>query len=543
MRKKPSAARTHGAPATRKRAGKGARRPTAPAARKAMARRPAAPAAPAARNAAAVPRDRAPFVPGGYPLRDLVGWELRQWAGDDGRDPASLSRLRAAAGLPDVPYNWSHGRPRPGVKPVTDAALLSIYRRALALPIRRGFPFTEPDDLEGIRSLRPAAETRRYPIPREDGWLYDRLLGAWLGRCAGCTLGGPAEQWRPDTRASLKRYLLAKSPLEWPITNYMPEESPCDVKIVWKRDATRERLAYVPADDDLTHTVIAQIALGEVQSPGEFRSIHLARTWYRFMPYVVTAGGASMLALRNLLIRYPAGLIAHGPAADADGAVDWPWVAAHSNPFREDIDGAIRADSYAYAAPGQPELAASLAWQDVRVSSVKTGIYCCMFYAAMIAAAFALNDPLAVVEAGRAEIPASSRLYAAIGQVIEICRRYQFRGECFEQVLQAIYETFGDDDCGTPNNMATIVAAVLLGDRDFEKVITFCVMGGFDSDSTAATAGSVAGAMLGAARLPEKWTRPLRDTLQGQIIGYHPIAVSECARRSLEIATRFGALG
>ena len=48
-----------------------------------------------------------------------------------------------------------------------------------------------------------------------------------------------------------------------------------------------------------------------------------------------------------------------------------------------------------------------------------------------------------------------------------------------------------------------------------------------------------AGAMLGAKRLPAKWIAPLRDTFYGQIIGYHPIAVSECARRSLEIAKRF----
>jgi hypothetical protein len=32
-------------------------------------------------------------------------------------------------------------------------------------------------------------------------------------------------------------------------------------------------------------------------------------------------------------------------------------------------------------------------------------------------------------------------------------------------------------------------------------------------------------------------------TFQGQIIGYHPVAVSECAKRSLEIAKRFAAAG
>ena len=69
-----------------------------------------------------------------------------------------------------------------------------------------------------------------------------------------------------------------------------------------RKTATRERLSYVPADDDLTHTVIAQIALQMAPTPTEFRTLHLARTWFRYMPYAVTVGGASMLALRNLVI-------------------------------------------------------------------------------------------------------------------------------------------------------------------------------------------------------------------------------------------------
>jgi len=458
---------------------------------------------------------------------------LRQFAGDDGRDPSSLAQLRKEAQLPDVPYNWSLGHLGKGAQTVDGATLLDIYRRALALPIRPDFPFTEPDDLESIRKLRPAVSTRQFTIPRSEEWLYDRLYGAWLGRCAGCTLGGPAEQWRPWTREKLIRYLTAVSPQEWPITDYLPEHSPSDVRIVWKRDATRERLSYVPADDDLTHTVIAQIALQSAGNPADFRTLHLARTWFRYMPYAVTAGGASMLALRNLVIRYPAGLV--GSEQD-ESLFDWHWVATHSNPFREDIDGAIRADSYGYAAPGRPELAAALAWQDARLSNVRNGIYCSMFYAAMIAAAFALDDPLAVVEAGLAEIPATSRLSADVKKVIEICRRYGFQSDRIEQVHAALYETFGDDDCGTSNNVALVVSALLLGGGDFEKVITYTVMGGFDSDSTAATAGSIAGAMLGANRLPDKWIKPLRDTLYGQVMGYHPIAVSECARRSVEIA-------
>ena len=84
------------------------------------------------------------------------------------------------------------------------------------------------------------------------------------------------------------------------------------------------------------------------------------------MPYRVTAGGTAMLAFRTLVIRYPMGEIAH--RCLDDDSIDWHWVATHSNPYREDIDAAIRADSYGHAAPGMPEIAAGLACRDARLS-------------------------------------------------------------------------------------------------------------------------------------------------------------------------------
>lgn len=455
-----------------------------------------------------------PWFPGGCDPRTLVEWEVRQ-AREDGRDPVLIAELAQQAQSSD------------------DRGLLGIYEQLLKLPVLPDFPFTEPDDLAGIRALRPAAATRRFAIPAAADWLFDRLYGAWLGRCAGCTLGGPGEMFRPWTRAKLRQYLTAISPDEWPIRDYIPQHSPSGLTFPWKQDATRERLQYIPGDDDLTHTVIGQIILRDATHPLAFRSIDLASAWFRFLPYCTTAGGTGMLAYRNLVLRYPMWMIA-GKTDEAK--IDWHWVATHSNPYREDIDAAIRADAYGYAAPGMPELAAELAWRDARISNVKNGIYCSMFYAAMIAAAFALDDPFAIVEAGLAEIPATSRLAAAARKVVDICRRSQ--NAAIDDVHEEIYATFGDDHNGTPNNMALVVSGLLMGGHDFEKVITYTVMGGWDCDSTAATAGSIAGAMLGAQRLPAKWITPLQDTLHGQVVGYDPITVTECARRSVEIAQK-----
>lgn len=457
------------------------------------------------------------WVPGGCRVRQLVDWELRQARGE-GRDPDALAQLEHEIQATD-----------------DDGVLRQIYARILKLPVRPDFPYTEPDDLQTIRELRLEVGQRRFHVPSSEDRLFDRLYGAWLGGCAGCTLGGPAEALRPWTRQRLIEYLTAISPDEWPITDYLPANSPSDISLgASKAAATRERLQYVPQDDDLTHNVIAQIALGSAPHPLDFQTRDVASAWFQYMPYRVTAGGTAMLAFRNLVIRYPMGEIAH--RRRDDDSIDWHWVATHSNPYREDIDAAIRADSYGYAAPGMPEVAAGLAWRDARLSNVKNGIYCSMFYAAMVAAAFALDDPEAIVEAGLAEIPTTSRLYEAVRTVLAICRQHELRPDRIDDVHTAIYETFGDDHNGTPNNMALVVSGLLMGGRDFEKVITYTVMGGWDSDSTAATSGSIAGAMLGAERLPEKWIKPLNDTIYCSLPGYHPIAVSELARRSVAIA-------
>lgn len=457
-------------------------------------------------------------VPGGDSRAGLAKWELYM-ARDEGRGGAELERLAKLAQTKD------------------EAVLFDVYAQALNIPDNPDLVSREPDDLESIRKLRPKAKQRMYEVPRgNEDWLYDRLYGAWLGRCAGCTLGGPGETFRPDTRDRLIKYLTAVSPDEWPIQDYMPAHSPCDLKFTWKMDATRENLRYAPADDDLTHTMITQIALRELDRPDRLRSVDVASVWFRFMPYALMEGGTGMMGFRNLVLRYPMSAIRYKQMADKD--IDWHWVATHSNPYRFDIDASIRADSYGYAAPGLPELAADLAWRDARISNTREGIYVSMFYAAMIAAAFALDNPLAVVEAGLAEIPATSRIYANIRKMIAICKKHGFRPERILEVQEALIATFGGDDCSTAGNVACIVSSLLMSGGDFGNVIRFTVMAGRDSDSTAATAGSIAGAMLGAKRLPTKWIKPLNDTVHGAIVGYQPIAISECARRSLEICRK-----
>jgi len=88
----------------------------------------------------------------------------------------------------------------------------------------------------------------------------------------------------------------------------------------------------------------------------------------------------------------------------------------------------------------------------------------------------------------------------------------------------------------TLNNACLTIMGLLYGEGDFEKTISYTVMGGLDTDCTGATAGSIAGAILGASKLPKKWIEPLGDTITTYLIGKERFSVSDLARRFCAVA-------
>lgn len=466
-------------------------------------------------------------MPGWDTLRKLVGHEFAQLR-EEGRDAEALADLRAE-------YDATGD---------DQTALNSLWERMLALPVPARLEQDEPNGLDAIRTQRPESSlgARRFPIDLSSDALFDKMYGAWLGRCAGCALGKPVEMFMGrkqelSSKERIKHYLLAVGTDEYPLRDYFPQHSPAEEQTgaVGCPLSSREEIAFMESDDDIRYTVIGQMVMKKGR---HFTTADVASAWMSHLPYKYVCT-AETQAYRNLVNRYDFHASVHWNA-QADSEIDWDWVATHQNPYREWIGAQIRADSYGYAAPGDPELAAEFAWRDARLSHVRNGIYGEMFCAAMIAAAFALREPLQIVEAGLAEIPQQSRLYREMRQVVEICRRHNNDFAQFEVVLDEIYALLGHyDPVHTNNNAGLVVAALLLGGHDFEKVITLAVMGGWDSDCNGATAGSICGAMLGAKTLSTaatKWIEPLHDTLNSEIIGYHPIAISECARRSVSIA-------
>lgn len=462
--------------------------------------------------------DSIPFLAGWETAAGIIKLEARQLA-DEGRDPQWIKEILGKI----------------NVEKTEPAALADLWCRLQEAPQRADFIFVEPNDLVSIRTERTPAQ-RQFPLPYAVDELSNRMLGAWLGRCCGCALGKPVECFMGNhnglsSKDRIKAYLLGIGPDEYPLRDYFPGTSPAQDK-TGKLDcplSQRETIRFMETDDDIRYTVLGQKIL--LEKGCDFTTTDVMATWIEQLPYNLVCT-AEAQAYRNYVLRYRT--FARTPVE-----TDWLWVATHQNPYREWIGAQIRADSWGYAAPGNPELAAEFAWRDARMSHVKNGIYGEMFIAAMIAAAFVHTDALAVVKAGLAEIPRRSRLHAEMDQVIEICRKHKFSATAFESVLDEIYALLGHyHEVYTNNNAALVVAALLLGQNDFEKVIGIAVMGGWDTDCNGATAGSIFGAMYGAKSIPSKWAAPLHDTLYSRIDDYHPVAISESARRSVQIAQR-----
>ncbi|NBD24393.1 ADP-ribosylglycohydrolase family protein [Paenibacillus glycinis] len=416
-----------------------------------------------------------------------------------------------------------------------EAELMRLYGELTALPIAANYPYAEPSELDEIRAQRPPAVAVASPDLTDAEWL-DKFNGAWLGRSAGCALGKPLES-SPFMGGSGGRSGCANVKLwfegakAWPIQGYTPLESDSvrahpDLHIAeWCRASTREHIRFMETDDDIRYTVLGLIMLEE--KGAAFDSWDVGRLWHERLSYnqVCTAETQAYLNFAQIT--------AHMRRHETDGLTPEAkdWVRTYLNPYREWIGAQIRVDGYAYGAAGNPELAAELAWKDASFSHVKNGIYGAMFCAAMVAAAFAETDVRRIVEIGLGAIPANSRLAHDIKLAIDIADSADDQVELVERIWDAFCHYH---PVHTNNNAALCAAALIHSGGDFEKGITTAVLGGWDTDCNGATVGSVLGAMLGGSALPASWTAPLNDRLYAAVNGFHPISISECARRSYE---------
>jgi len=399
-------------------------------------------------------------------------------------------------------------------------ALLALQEDWWAPPSPPDFPYDEPNDWDAIAASFPDPESH-VRFTGTDADLADRILAAWLGRCAGCQLGKPLEgtTWPDKIRTVLETVG------SWPLDDYMnPTPDGFDVSTLpdcaffqgpGRNEHTKGRFDAVSPDDDIHYALLSQLVL-ERHGP-DFTSEQCCEMIVAHTPpSCIFASG------RNMFRTWQNGLRP-------------PHTALYGNPCRQSLGAMIRCDPWGWGAPANPALAARMACKDAVNTQTRNGIYAGMFFAVLMADTLAHGDPVRAVDTAEQYVPPRSRFAEMIRLVKQWCGADDAPHTVGSKILARWPKEAKRFNHSIPN-AAIVLLGLLMGEGDFSKTICTTVTAGLDTDCTGATAGSIMGCALGTAGIPPRWTEPFHDTIRTELAGMHELRITRIAERMYNVA-------
>lgn len=404
-------------------------------------------------------------------------------------------------------YQYEVGAGRQDIQTLVDRAeqtVLELIETIKSLPADPEFALKEPDTLEGIRSLRPQG-IRKLWKGFNSAKYVERLTGSLYGRFAGCTLGAPVECWSVEDMTEWAAFIGDPFP---PVDYWSSIKNPN-----FKRYGVSECFRYtksgmngIPVDDDLTYTILGLLMMEDYGTG--FTTDDVGAAWLKYLPH---ACSAERITLKNL----KAGV---SPSVSA----------VKDNPYTQWIGADIRSDPWGYLAPGLPEKAAELAYRDAYISHRRNGIYGEMYFSAVIAAAFETDNTVDALKIGLAEIPRECLLSQDVQWALEAGKGIRNHLEA----RKAVEERFGQMSGWHTNlNACLTIFGLMIGGDDVTKVIGEVVAMGYDNDCTAATAGSIVGAVRGISGIPAHWYQDFNNRILTYIIGHPEFAIDDLIKR------------
>lgn len=363
--------------------------------------------------------------------------------------------------------------------------------------------------------------------------LLDRIHGGWAGRCCGCMLGKPFDTppftVHPQNLQQRDIQLWLEIAEAWPLDNYIPPESPGKRwgLSLTATECTLGHISRVEADVNLDATLMA---IQNVEENGlNFSTSDIALLWLKHLPLENTTPAQNQAMATMITNDWFA---RKNRSPEMLETVDWGEIAERYNPFREWNDAMIRADVYGYIAPGNPELAAEMAWRDASASCVKNGIYGAMFIAALTSASFLEPDVETAIRHALSEIPIQSRLARGIRTMLKLHKENEVWTDCWDGMMEEVGNYHPSH--AVPNAMICVMA-LLYGQGDFTRSISLAVCAGLSPAANGATVGSILGVRAGRRGLPQQWTLPLNNRLCSHIPGHTEGTISDGARRCMQV--------
>jgi ADP-ribosylglycohydrolase len=306
-----------------------------------------------------------------------------------------------------------------------------------------------------------------------------KVLGCWMGKNIGGTLGAPFEWRRQVNQVSFYTQNLGGEPL--------PNDD-LDIQLLWLV-ALEERGLEIDA-----------------QTLSEYWVSYVTPHWSEY--------GTAKINMR-------AGL-------------QPPLSGSYGNDYKDSCGAFIRSEIWACIAPGAPHIAARYAYEDAILDHGNgEGTYAEVFVAALESAAFVEPDIYKLIDLALTYIPADCGVAKAVQCAIDAYRSHKtwlqareavlagYRGSTFFMMPEATSPedtakgyAEGKRGWDVPSNIGMLLVGLLYGEGDFAKSLTTAVNCGEDTDCTGATAGSIFGIMHGIDAIPAEWITPIGRTIK-----------------------------
>ncbi|QLE02199.1 ADP-ribosylglycohydrolase family protein [Galbibacter sp. BG1] len=310
----------------------------------------------------------------------------------------------------------------------------------------------------------------------------NKVLGGWVGKCAGGILGAPIEGFKNFNKIPFTDDLFA--------TNFANDD--LDLQVLWL-DMILKKGADVREQDFNEH-------------------------WQNHVEFPWCEYG---IAMRNIRL----GL--DNPSTGKHN--NWYWDTGMGSPIRSEIWGMVT--------PGHPKLAAFYAGIDSRLDHAGFSVTAEQYLSACASIAFFETDIKEVLVKGLAYIPADSDVAQLVNQVFEWDRDYDFK-----IVAAKIKSVYGDADfTSAPMNIGFTILSLLHTEHSFDFLIDALHLG-HDSDCVVATAGALLGIVLGYDGIPQLWKDRVGDELlvSPEIVNiYCPDTLTELAELTCKAGLSF----